>query len=74
MGFALEKMSYFSNVALLVKEELVFEIQSRGSVPAGEVITLRRQLRDLLAGGAEAEWPEGVQPSQELGVVSPEGR
>ena len=41
------------NVDLYVKDELEFEVGSRGKKPQGDVISLRRQLRDALAAGDE---------------------
>ena len=48
------------NVDLYFKDELVLEIRSRGKKPQGEVASLRKQLRDVLAAGDE---PSGVKLS-----------
>ena len=37
------------NVDLYVKDELEFEVRSRGKKPQGDVASLRKQLRDALA-------------------------
>ena len=39
------------NVDLYVKDELEFEVRSRGKKPQGDVASLRKQLRDALAAG-----------------------
>ena len=42
------------NVDLYVKDELEFEVRSRGDKPQGDVASLRKQLRELIAVGKEA--------------------
>ena len=49
---AAEKMSSV-NVDLYLKDELEFEVRSQGSRPQGDVASLRKQLRELIAAGSK---------------------